>query len=182
MRGLHWDLIRGPLHPRRRGRFANHQGWPVGLSIELATAVSIVLAVSGGAGYCGADEVLPVPRVHVAQPLVSFSQGPFRFFPGYGSANGVQTIDTGAAADDAPSSPRPWHRRGPVFRRLIFMSCRDLVALVCWSRRSSSYIGQKAGRSCSRPPTWLGVARRQTPRLFRASVFAVIPIPWLGGA
>jgi hypothetical protein len=58
----------------------------------LAAAVSLASAVSGAAGYCGADEVLSAPRVH-------FAQGQFRFFPAYSSANGVQTIETGAGDD-----------------------------------------------------------------------------------
>jgi hypothetical protein len=82
-------LFRGP-----RG-FAS-----VGLSIKLVAAVSVASPVSGVAGYCGADEVLPVPRVHFAQPD-PFPHGPFRVFPGYGSANAVQTIETGAGADEA---------------------------------------------------------------------------------
>ena len=72
----------------------------VGPSRKLAAAVSVASAVAGIAGHCGADEVLSAPRVHFAQ-LDPFPRGPFRFFPGYGSANGVQTIETGAGADDA---------------------------------------------------------------------------------
>jgi hypothetical protein len=64
----------------------------VGLSIKLAAAVSLASAASGVAGYCGANEVLPAPRVH-------FAQGQFHFFPAYSSANGVQTIETGAGDD-----------------------------------------------------------------------------------
>jgi hypothetical protein len=71
----------------------------VGLS-EKSAAVSVALAVAGVVGYSGADEVRPAPRVHIAQPD-PFPQRPFRFFPGYGSADSVQTIETGAGADDA---------------------------------------------------------------------------------
>jgi hypothetical protein len=70
----------------------------------------------------------------------------------------------------------------PVFRRPIFMSRRDLAALVCWSRRSSSYIGQTALRSCSRPATSFGGARRPAPWPLPAHVFMVVLIKWPGGA
>jgi hypothetical protein len=73
----------------------------VGLSEKLAAALSVASAVAGIAGYGEADEVRPAPRVHFAQPDL-FRQGPFRFFPGYGSAKGVQAIETGAGADNAP--------------------------------------------------------------------------------
>jgi hypothetical protein len=73
----------------------------VGLSKKLAAAVSVASAVAGVAGYCGADEALRAPRLHVAQ-LDRFPQEPFRFFPGYSSANGVPTMETGVGADDAP--------------------------------------------------------------------------------
>jgi hypothetical protein len=67
----------------------------------MVAAVSVASAVSGVAGYCGADEVLPAPRLHFAQPDPS-PQGSFRFFPAYGSANGAQTIEIGAGGHDAP--------------------------------------------------------------------------------
>ena len=69
------------------------------LSIKLAAAVSITSAMAGVAGYCGADEVLPAPGVHLAQPD-PFPLGPSRFLLGYGSANGVQMIETGAGQAD----------------------------------------------------------------------------------
>jgi hypothetical protein len=76
----------------------------------LAAALSVASAVAEVVGDRGADEVLPAPRIHFAQPD-PFVQGPLRFFPGYGRANGVQTIETGAGADlvvaqaMAPPSP-----------------------------------------------------------------------------
>jgi hypothetical protein len=72
----------------------------VGLSIKLAAAVSVAPAVAGVADYCGADAVLPAPRVHFARPG-PFVQGPLGSLPSYGGANGVQTIETGAGRDDA---------------------------------------------------------------------------------
>ena len=153
----------------------------MGLSKKLATAVSVASAVTGVAGYCGADEVLSAPRVQFAQPD-PFPRGPFRSFPGYGSANGVQTIETGVDAVDALVVAQALAPPRPACRRPIFISRRDVVALVCWSRRSASYIGQTTWRSCCRPATWFGAARRLVPRLLCARVFMVVLISWLGGA
>jgi hypothetical protein len=68
--------------------------------MKLVAAISVASAVAGVAGYCGADEVLPPPRVPFAQPD-PFSQGPSRFFPGYRGATRIRTIETGARADHA---------------------------------------------------------------------------------
>jgi hypothetical protein len=83
------------VHSRDRG-FGR-----VGLSKKLAAAVSVASAVAGVAGYCGADEVLPAPLVHVGQPD-PFPHGPFHFVPAYGSAKRMGTIEAGAGADNAP--------------------------------------------------------------------------------
>jgi hypothetical protein len=47
----------------------------VGLPLKLAAAASVASAGTGVAGYGGADEVLPAPRVD------PFPQGLFRFSP-----------------------------------------------------------------------------------------------------
>ena len=72
----------------------------MGLPIKLAAAVSVASAVAGGAGHCGADEVLLAPHVSSAQPDL-FPQGPFNSFPDYGSAKRMRTIETAAGADNA---------------------------------------------------------------------------------
>ncbi len=82
--------------PSSRRRFVGrNRACSVGLCINLAAALSVASAVAGVAGYCGAHDALPAPRVRVARPH-TFPQAPFR-----GSAKGVETIETGAAADDA---------------------------------------------------------------------------------
>jgi hypothetical protein len=153
----------------------------VGLSKKLATAVSVASAVTGVAGYCGADEVLSAPRVQFAQPD-PFPRGPFRSFPGYGSANGVQTIETGVGAVDALVVAQALAPPRPACRRPIFISRRDVVALVCWSRRRSSYIGRTIWRLCSRPAMWFGGARWPAPWVLPARVFTVVLIKWPDGA
>jgi hypothetical protein len=70
----------------------------VRLSVRLAATVSVASALAGVVGYCGADEVLPAPRVHFALPDPF---PPFRFVAGYGSGKRVETIGTRTGADDA---------------------------------------------------------------------------------
>jgi hypothetical protein len=60
------------------------------------------------------------PPVPFARPD-PFPQGPSRFFPGYRGAVRIRTIETGARAAMLSSSPRPWHRPRPLFRRPIFI-------------------------------------------------------------
>jgi hypothetical protein len=120
------------------------------------------------------------PPVPFARPD-PFPQGPSRFFPGYRGAVRIRTIETGARAAMLSSSPRPWHRPRPLFRRPIFIR-GEVVAWVCWSHRRSSCVGQTTWRSCSRKATRLGAARQQAPGLLPARVLTVVLIPWPVGA
>ena len=143
------------------------------LSIKLAAAVSVVSAVARVAGDCGADEVLPAPRVHFAQPY-PFPQGPSRFF---------LMIETGAGEDDAlvvaealaptsPDVPPPdFHvpqgpgRLGvlePPKRFLHWTDHLEIVLAPAEVVRRCLMAGMKA----------------TTP----GNVFTVLLIPWPGGA